>query len=831
MAPDKAAPEDAAVSDVLANVATFLSDAAASNAKFGVTTKDLNQFEACRAIFDAPIAARMPAIPMIIKDAYTTKTTHRGDSYERMFRRLEAGQALLAEILRRGDAATTDHFCLSAVEQLKGEDRAGLYQHWAWDLPWTAAIELMEKRALARAFPPESAACLRKLCGMLARLLSGYAEHRRLGERLEVLATGAKPGLLDPGDVWADKALADLAAMPAEGRKAWETLITFAATAKSAKPAKKWLKEAGSFIERIGSGSFSSTVQPWFALVGQKGKRLMAEFPQVLAEQNAAVLKGLAWACSDQADQELNKAVSALAEACFKKVPNHGPLHSGVGNACLVAVAAMPLKEAASQLTNLGARVQHFSSKRQVARALDSAASRVGLTADDLADQSVPDFGMQEPGLLQQKIGGNTAMLRVVGTGVELTWHDAKGKETARPPAGLKNGAPELKALQKTITEIRKALSGQRARIEHAFLRQRDWALHQWRKLYIDHPLMATLARRLIWHFQKGEQKDQGIWSDGKLVGANGKPLDWLDAETRVSLWHPLGSDVQTVLAWRTWLEKHEVRQPFKQAHREIYVLTDAELQTGTYSNRFAAHIIRQHQFAQLCQQRGWRYRLLGNWGSGDDDPRLDLPKWKLKAEFQVGMAGDGTDLSGTGVWMLLSTDQVRFLNRAGERVPLSEVPALVFSEVMRDVDLFVGVCSVGNDPNWADRGEGGYWHRYSFGDLSDSAKTRKALLEQLIAKLQIAPRCSFQDRFLVVRGDLRTYKIHLGSGNILMEPNDQYLCIVEDRAGASKVDGRVFLPFEGDELLSVILSKALLLANDSKIKDRTILRQIQSTK
>ena len=32
-----------------------------------------------------------------------------------------------------------------------------------------------------------------------------------------------------------------------------------------------------------------------------------------------------------------------------------------------------------------------------------------------------------------------------------------------------------------------------------------------------------------------------------------------------------------------------------------------------------------------------------------------------------------------------------------------------MFSEIMRDVDLFVGVASIGNDPTWADRGEQGY--------------------------------------------------------------------------------------------------------------------------
>lgn len=75
-----------------------------------------------------------------------------------------------------------------------------------------------------------------------------------------------------------------------------------------------------------------------------------------------------------------------------------------------------------------------------------------------------------------------------------------------------------------------------------------------------------------------------------------------------------------------------------------------------------------------------------------------------------------------------------------------------------------------------------------------------------------------------MVKGELRTYRIHLGSGNILMEPNDQYLCIVPDR---SPRQPDVQLPFEGDALLAVILSKAFLLAADDRITDTTITRQI----
>ena len=42
-----------------------------------------------------------------------------------------------------------------------------------------------------------------------------------------------------------------------------------------------------------------------------------------------------------------------------------------------------------------------------------------------------------------------------------------------------------------------------------------------------------------------------------------------------------------------------------------------------------------------------------------------------------------------------------------------------------------------------------------------------------------------------------------MGSSNILMEPNDQYLCIVLD--GSKQTKGTVFLPFEGDNLLGAL--------------------------
>ena len=231
------------------------------------------------------------------------------------------------------------------------------------------------------------------------------------------------------------------------------------------------------------------------------------------------------------------------------------------------------------------------------------------------------------------------------------------------------------------------------------------------------------------------------------------------------------------------------------------------------------------------------------------------LSHWGLRAEFWVEGIGDIDDTNETGTFLFLTTDQVRFYrsdalqtrahaaaeaitlprwnNRgAAQPLPLDQIPELVFSEIMRDVDLFVGVASIGNDPNWLDQGAGAryrdYWHGYSFGDLTELAKVRRQVLEGLLPRLKIAARCQVTDKFLVVQGDIRTYKIHLGSSNILMEPNDQYLCIVPSRGKAETGKERLFLPFDGDQTLAVILSKAMMLANDRKITDETIVRQIQ---
>lgn len=690
---------------------------------------------------------------------------------------------------------------------------------------------------------------------------NGNAPEQRLRSQLLALADGLKPYTLNPGEAWSDAALADLKKLKAKPARAWNDLLIHCQTGGKGKFSEKWAKAARPLIDAIGFDSLKEHMLRWFPLVDRPRTQSIGRPHQwapdrdhLIEEPHVELLRGLVWCCGLKEDADLARAVARLALSAYRKVPGKGPRLVSLGNACITTLGMMPGRVPIGQLAVLKVKVKFGTAQKEIEKAFNASAEREGLPRDEVEELAVPSYGLEEVGVLRESFGDYRAELLVDGSSAALHW-SKDGKPIKSVPATVKKEhGEEFKELQASLKDLNAMLPAQRERIDTLFLAQKRWPVAVWQERYLDHPLVGTIARRLIWEFTAKGKPVSGIWHDGKLVGTDGKPLA-LKNDVEVSLWHPIDRPMADVLAWRDWLEKREVIQPFKQAHREIYLLTDAERRTGTYSNRFAAHILRQHQFNALCAARGWKNKLRLMVDDTYPPASRLLPQWNLRAEYWVEGAGTeyGTDTNESGVYLYLATDQVRFYSidaaqlraHAGgggyterwnptgddEPLPLDRVPPLVFSEIMRDVDLFVGVASVGNDPNWADGGPGGqyrdYWQSYSFGELSATAQTRRTLLERLIPRLKIADRCSFTDRFLVVRGSKRIYKIHLGSGNILMEPNDQYLCIVPKQTVATAGSERVQLPFEGDGTLSIILSKAFLLADDAKITDPTITSQL----
>jgi len=650
----------------------------------------------------------------------------------------------------------------------------------------------------------------RSLRGTIARLvdrLSGDSEH--------TLGLTASP--------WRNKVLADigmLAAGPAgTSRRALELAV--GAVGKS-KPSQAFLKAARSLLTE--DRALPARAIGWIeAYVPNPGG----------PELNEDAIRGLIWMLAATDEEDIAARIGKYCELCFKKVPNIGARSTKLGNGAIQTLGILGGAHAVAELTRLKGRVRYPLAVRRIETTLSDLSQRLGISEAELEEMALPTYGLSGDGERRLPVGDGVAIIRVTGTrDVGLSWARSDGREVASVPKALKDSAPEAVSVARRLKkEIEGALAAQCARIESLYLSDRRIAFDSWRERYLEHPLVADLTRRLIWSFESSGRHVAGLARNGAIEDVNGHPIEHSPS---VTLWHPLHATASQVLDWRRRLAALGLSQPFKQAHREVYVVTDAERQTNTYSNRFAAHVLRQHQFKALCDQRGWRYHLMGAWDS-HNTPTRTLPARQLSVEYWVDMI-EHAETSVSAVYMLISTDQVRFIGPEREAIPVADVPPLLFSELMRDVDLFVGVASVGNDPNWVDGGADGrfrnYWNDYAFGNLSETGKTRAAVLATLLPQLAIAGQCTLEERFLVVHGKLRTYRIHLGSANIQMEPNNQYLCIVPGRGQSdrSKPLEDLVLPFEGDNVLSIILSKAFLLAADDKITDPTIVRQIKQT-
>jgi hypothetical protein len=624
------------------------------------------------------------------------------------------------------------------------------------------------------------------------------------------------------------------------------------------------LLHSASLSKPVPPAKWSRAAEPMLASAGGAVRAILDRFTtfgRYVHDDTDVLLRGLTCVLDHDPSDEATALIGRVALAAGSADPRSlGYPYAPRTAAAAVEILAMRGGDGPVQvLARLSVSVKNKALLTRVQGALQRLGALRGWEPDEVHELAVDDHGLDRDGRRTWNLDGYTAIVEVGDDKARLRF-ERDGKPLKGVPAAVKE-SPVLAEARDLVKQIGKTLLAERTRIEALLSADRTWSYADWVARYLQHPISAVVGRRLIWQastdgktwtaglpehrdgaWMLADRDDAAVLADplsaaAPITGsAEAALVDGDDAGNttpdhgtgRIRLWHPILADPVEVAAWRDHVTVSGLRQPFKQAFREVYLRTPAEEQTETYSNRFAAHILRYRQANALMRVRGWQAGYLGSWSGGQQSEATKLfggQAWR--ASFFHDMAGD-LEAPRYDV-QFCTTDQVRFARRDGAlwtTAPLAEVPTRVFSEAMRDVDLFVGVTSIATDDTWADRGEDRfhqYWVSASFGELTASAEVRRDVLARILPKLKISAQCELRERYLRVRGTLRAYKIHLGSGNILMEPNDAYLCIVPERGKPQTVR----LPFDDDEMLSIILSKAMLLAADDKITDRTILRQL----
>ena len=283
---------------------------------------------------------------------------------------------------------------------------------------------------------------------------------------------------------------------------------------------------------------------------------------------------------------------------------------------------------------------------------------------------------------VEQGIGGYTAVIDVKPPGTaRLSWLRADGTKLARAPAGIAKADPEIfKQIKQKLKSIRSTLRAQTRRIESFYFDAEHLSLPCWRECYAEHPLMKVIAGNLIWLFKDGSNTYSALLQDGRLVSADGAFVPILADATQVFLWHPLHADANERAAWRDYVAHHSVVQPFRQAYREVYQAKhgcDLEaIVDGLY--------VRQHAFRALLLDRGWRYRFHGSFDC-DSTATLNCPG---DVRCEIGISSASQTVSNNGVSIAVELSGFGFY-RGESRLPAETIPPILYSDVLRHIDLF----------------------------------------------------------------------------------------------------------------------------------------------
>ena len=369
--------------------------------------------------------------------------------------------------------------------------------------------------------------------------------------------------------------------------------------------------------------------------------------------------------------------------------------------------------------------------------------------------------------------------------------YEKAGKELKSLPTKLKKDKyiEDIKEVHKNLKEQYRR---SRKMLEEAMEDATEFYGYEIENL-MTNPVIAPILKSLVFKMDK----NLGYYEDKKLKSVNKKSVAVKD-DSLLKIAHCF--DLFESGDWASYQKDifdKELKQPFKQVFRELYVKTVDE-KGRDKSLRYAGHQVQPTKTVALLKTRRWII---------DGQEGLEKVYYKENIIAKIFALADWFSPADIEAPTL---EEVQFFDRKTFKpILIDNVPDLVFTEVMRDIDLVVSVAHIGDvDPEAS----------------HSTIEMRKAIVE-FNCKLFKLKNVKFSENHVLIKGERAEYSIHLGSG------------LVHQKAGSainvlpvhSQHRGRVFLPFiDDDPKTAEIMAKVILFAQDEKIKDVFILEQIK---
>ncbi len=417
------------------------------------------------------------------------------------------------------------------------------------------------------------------------------------------------------------------------------------------------------------------------------------------------------------------------------------------------ALSLNPLPQALLVVDGIARKFKYKQVRAAAEHALTFAAEQLGITMEELADRIVPDLGFDEEmgrsfdyGARKFRVMITTALEIEVFEELENKKADCckqvereQNKEQEQKKASDKPEDKSGQAVQKHMLgkklkslpapgkkddekkaaeayeefkqmkkQIKTVISSQKMRLEQALSSARLWSTRSWKRLFVKNPIMHQFAIGLIW----------GIYKDGTLVqsfrymedGSFNTPEEeeyflpesdhiaekeeQTEAEDKkIGLVHPVELTKEDLEAWRQQLEDYEIKQPFMQLERPVFLVDEGELTQRKFS-RFSGRKINAMSLSGRFSEFGWYH-----------GPVLDAGCFNTyyREDKEIGLSAE-LHFSGNSVGFYdeeVQIHSVRFYkigdfepgycvydeNSKNKPYLLKDVPARYFSEIIMQTE------------------------------------------------------------------------------------------------------------------------------------------------
>ncbi|MDI2126482.1 DUF4132 domain-containing protein [Yinghuangia seranimata] len=306
----------------------------------------------------------------------------------------------------------------------------------------------------------------------------------------------------------------------------------------------------------------------------------------------------------------------------------------------LDVIAAIGTSGALRELQAIALRAKARALRTHAQGALAKVADTLGLNADEFAERLVQDFGLADPTALVFDYG---ARRFTAGFADDLTLYvvDEHGKhKKALPAPGVRDDETRAAAERKRFTALKKAVrtavSDALPRLEHAMIHERTWSAADFRELYVDHPLLGRLGRRLVWSADvDGVATAFRIAEDRTFADAADTAFNLPDHAV-VSIPHPVALTDDELASWREVFEDYEISQPVAQLGRPVGRLAPED----HAANRVARFEGVELHAAKLLglERRGWQREAPGQ-GGRQFASALDVGDgWSVEVWYEPGI-------------------------------------------------------------------------------------------------------------------------------------------------------------------------------------------------